>query len=99
MPEPPSTSRQLHSLVAPEGELLLSIGQVDTPRPGPREVLVRVEAAPVNPSDLGLLLAVEHPPRSGAPETADEPTARAPIPAAVMPVLGARIGQAMPVGN
>src|SRR3954447_14246076 len=99
MPETPSTTRQLHSLIAPEGELLLSIGQVDTPRPGPREVLVRVEAAPVNPSDLGLLLAMSDLSRAVADETADEPTVRAPIPAAVMPVLGARVGQAMPVGN
>src|SRR6478672_9947182 len=57
MPEIPATMRQLRSLVTPDGELRLSVATVDTPRPGPHEVLVRVEAAPVNPSDLALLLA------------------------------------------
>src|SRR4051794_20746009 len=99
MSETPSGTRQLHSLVTPEGELLLSIALVDTPRPGPREVLVRVEAAPVNPSDLGLLLAMADLSQAVADETADEPTVRAPIPEAVMPAPAARGGQAMPVGN
>ena len=58
MTEIPATMRQLRSLVTPDRELRLSVGTVDTPRPGQREVLVRVEAAPVNPSDLGLLLAM-----------------------------------------
>ena len=54
----PASMLQLRSLVTPEGELRLSVAKVDTPRPGQREVLVRVEAAPINPSDLGLLLAM-----------------------------------------
>ena len=55
MPETPATMRQLRSLVTPEGELRLSVATVDTPSPRPEQVLVRVEAAPINPSDLGLL--------------------------------------------
>ena len=58
MPEIPATMRQLRSLVTPQSELRLSVSTVDTPRPGPRDVLVRVEAAPINPSDLALLLAM-----------------------------------------
>ncbi len=99
MSETPATTRQLHSLVTPEGELVLSIGQVETPRPGPREVLVRVEAAPVNPSDLGLLLAMADVSQAVADDSADEATVRAPIAEAVMPALAARVGRAMPVGN
>ena len=46
---------QLRSLIKPEGVLELSLVSVPTPEPGPDEVIVRVEASPLNPSDLGLL--------------------------------------------
>ncbi len=99
MPEIPATMRQLRSLVTPDGELRLSVSTVDTPRPGPQEVLVRVEAAPVNPSDLGLLLAMADISQAVAGGSADEPTVTAPIPAPVMGSLSARVGHAMTVGN
>ena len=53
----PDTGLELRSLVTPEAKLELSIVQVPIPPPDPNEVLIRVEAAPINPSDLGLLLA------------------------------------------
>ena len=46
---------QLRSLVKKSGELELSLASVAIPVPGPDEVLVRIEATPINPSDLGLL--------------------------------------------
>ena len=73
MPEIPATMRQLRSLVTPGGELRLSVDTVDTPRPRDREVLVRVDAAPVNPSDLGLLLARADVSRAVMGGSADEP--------------------------
>ncbi len=99
MPEIPATMRQLRSLVTPDGELRLSVPTVDTPRPGPREVLVRVDAAPINPSDLGLLLAMADVSQAVAGGSADEPTVTAPIPEPVMPSLAPRVGRAMTVGN
>jgi NADPH2:quinone reductase len=99
MPEIPTTMRQLRSLVTPEGELQLSVGTVSTPRPGQREVLVRVEAAPVNPSDLALLLAMADVSRAVASGPADEPTVTAPIADSVMRSLAARVGEVMTVGN
>ena len=57
MTDIPSQMRQLRSLVTADGELQLTIEMVPTPTPGPGEVLVRMEAAPINPSDLGLLIA------------------------------------------
>lgn len=95
----PATMRQIRSLVTPEGTLQLSIATVDTPQPGEHEVLVRMEAAPINPSDLGLLLAaadVAHAATSGPTES---PTVTAPIAPQVMPGLAARVGESMPVGN
>ncbi|HEX2895876.1 MAG TPA: zinc-binding dehydrogenase [Marmoricola sp.] len=99
MPDVPATMRQLRSLVAPEGELQLSVTTGDTPQPGEREVLVRVEAAPINPSDLGLLLAMADVSQAAAGGSSDEPTVTAPIAEPVMRSLAARVGQAMPVGN
>jgi len=95
----PTTMRQVRSLVTPERELRLSVGTVDTPQPGEREVLVRVEAAPVNPSDLGLLLAMADVSQAVAGGSVDEPTVTAPIAESVMPLLAARLGKAMTVGN
>ena len=99
MPEIPETMRQLRSLVTAGGELHLSVRTVDTPRPGAREVLVRVEAAPVNPSDLGLLLAMADVSQAVAGGSADEPSVTAPIADPVMRSLASRVGDAMPVGN
>ncbi len=48
---------QLRSTVKKEGVLELALVSVETPAPGPDEVVIRVEATPINPSDLGLLLA------------------------------------------
>jgi NADPH:quinone reductase-like Zn-dependent oxidoreductase len=99
MPEIPTTMRQLRSLVTPDGELQLSVAAADTPRPAEREVLVQVEAAPVNPSDLALLLAMADVTQAAAGGAADDPTVTAPIPQPVMRALTARVGTAMPVGN
>jgi NADPH2:quinone reductase len=95
----PATMRQLRSLVTRERELRLSVGTVDTPRPGQREVLVRVEAAPINPSDLGLLLAMADVSQAVAGGSVDEPAVTAPIAEPVMRSLAARVGETMTVGN
>ncbi|MEM8497143.1 MAG: zinc-binding dehydrogenase [Pseudomonadota bacterium] len=50
-------SRQLESLVKTDGTLQLSIGSTEVPEPKQNEVLVRIEAAPINPTDLAVLLA------------------------------------------
>jgi NADPH:quinone reductase len=100
MPPPvPATAVQLQSLVRSDQTVQLSLETVDVPEPGPTEVLVRVEATPINPSDLGLLLAgadVDAAVVSGPP---DRPVVIAPLPAAAMRAMAGRIGVPMPVGN
>ena len=51
-----TTGLQLRSLIKKSGELELSLAKVEIPEPGPDQVVVKVEATPINPSDLGLLL-------------------------------------------
>ena len=90
---------QLRSCVTSGGELQLTLAQVDTPAPGPGEVVVRIEAAPINPSDLGLLTGPADLSTLIAGGDADLPTATATIPEKRMPGMKARLDQAMPVGN
>jgi threonine dehydrogenase-like Zn-dependent dehydrogenase len=59
------TGLQLRSLIKNSGELEISLASVPTPEPGPDEVVVRVEASPINPSDLGLLVGGRYDHRKG----------------------------------
>lgn len=90
---------QLRSCVTSGGELQLTLAQVDTPPPGPGEVVVRIEAAPINPSDLGLLTGPADLSTLVAGGNTDLPSATATIPEKRMPGMKARLDQAMPVGN
>src|SRR6201989_2087829 len=71
---------QLRSLVKKSGELELSLARVPVPEPAADEVVVRVEASPLNPSDLGLLLGPADMSTAKAGGTKDNPTVTAKIP-------------------
>jgi NADPH:quinone reductase-like Zn-dependent oxidoreductase len=95
----PVTGLQLRSLITKSGELELSLAKVTTPEPGPDQVVVKVEATPINPSDLGLLLGpadLSTAQTSGSGETI-KVTAK--VSESALPFLAARLDQAMPVGN
>lgn len=95
----PATALQLQSLVRPDQTVQLSLQAVEVPQPGPGEVLVRVEAAPINPSDLGLLLAGADAGTAVSSGPADQPVVTMPLPERTMRAMRARVGVAMPVGN
>ena len=90
---------QLRSLIKKSGELELSLAEVPIPEPGPDQVLVKVEATPINPSDLGLLLgpADLSTARTSGSGAAIKITAK--VPEQALPFIAARLDQAMPVGN
>lgn len=54
---PPDAGLQLRSTVRSDGVLELRLHSVPTTRPTQDQVIVRVEAAPINPTDLTVLLA------------------------------------------
>ncbi len=90
---------QLRSLLKSSGELELSLAEVTTPQPGPDEVVVRIEASPINPSDLGLLLGpadLSTVKVGGAP---DRPVVTAKVPERFMRAMAARLAEPMPVGD
>src|SRR5690606_21655362 len=93
------TGLQLRSLIKPEGTLELSLATVETPPPGPNEVVVRVEAAPLNPSDMGLLFGGADMTQAKQVGTAENPVVTAPIAPGVMKAMAARVGQSLPAGN
>jgi NADPH:quinone reductase-like Zn-dependent oxidoreductase len=95
----PASSLRLRSLVTPDQTVELSLETVEVPEPGPTQVLVRVEATPINPSDLGLLLAGADVSAATASGPADRPVVTAPLPDAAMRAMAARVGIPMPVGN
>jgi NADPH:quinone reductase-like Zn-dependent oxidoreductase len=95
----PTSMRQIRSLVTGDGQLRLSLATVETPAPAAHEVLVRVEAAPINPSDLGLLLATADPATATASGDPDDPVVTASLSPAAMAALAGRVGESMAVGN
>ena len=90
---------QLHSLVTAEGRLELSLHDVPTPEPRAGEILVKILATPINPSDIGLLFGAADMSAATAGGTAGSPTISAPIPAGAMRAMAARVGESLPVGN
>lgn len=90
---------ELRSRVTSGGELELSLIEVPTRELAADEVLVRVEASPINPSDLALLLGPADMSTARATGTPERPVVTATIPSAVMKGIAARLDQSMPVGN
>ena len=90
---------QLQSTVTKGGQLEISLAMVETPSPGPDDIVIRVEASPINPSDLGLLFGPADMQAATSGGSADRPVVTAPVPAGLMKSVTARLDQAMPVGN
>jgi len=93
------TGLQLRSLVKNNGDLELSLISVPTPVPAAGEVVVRVEAAPLNPSDLGLLFAGADMTKASQRGTKDQPLIAARVPDAALKSMATRLDLSMPVGN
>ena len=92
-------ARQLQSTITRDGRLELSLVEVETPTPAPDQVVVRVEAAPINPSDLGLLLGPADMSQANATGTSTSPGISAPVPPQLLPAMADRFDRPMSVGN
>ncbi len=90
---------ELRSKISSEGQLELSLAKVDVPEPGPDEVVVRVEASPINPSDLGLLFGPADMRTAKAAGSADSRVVTAVVPAGLVRGISARLDKSLPVGN
>jgi NADPH2:quinone reductase len=90
---------QIRSLVRASGELELSLHDDPTPEPQAHEVVIRVEASPMNPSDLGLLFGAADMTTAKASGTAERPVVTATVPERARPAMAGRLDESMPVGN
>src|SRR6476660_4590431 len=95
----PSSGLQLRSTVKTGGTLELSLVSVPTPEPKPEEVIVRMDASPINPSDQGLLFAGADMSTAKSAGTPDRPVVTATLSPAVMKAMAGRLDQPLPVGN
>jgi NADPH2:quinone reductase len=93
------TTLQLRSLLREDGVLRLSLEETPIPEPADHEVVVRIEATPINPSDLGLLFGVADMSTARFSGTPEAPIVEADVPEAGMRMMAGRVGHSLPVGN
>jgi NADPH:quinone reductase-like Zn-dependent oxidoreductase len=90
---------QLRSLIKKNGELEISLMEVPIAEPAADEVVVRIEATPINPSDLGLLVGAADMTTAKASGTRTAPVITAKVPEGAMRAMAGRLDESMPVGN
>ena len=95
----PTSYAQMLSTVTSNGELRLALTQVDMPTPGPDEVVIKIEATPINPSDLGVMFGWSTTTDVSTSGSGKDSVLTAPVSPQGMQIMKARIDQSLPVGN
>jgi NADPH2:quinone reductase len=94
-----TTGLQMRSLIKANGQLELSLVDEPMPTPAAHEVVVRVEATPINPSDIGLLFGAADISTRARSGSATHPTITMQVPERLMNSMQGRVDQSLPVGN
>jgi NADPH:quinone reductase-like Zn-dependent oxidoreductase len=92
-----TTSKQLFTHISSEGNLEISLQNVEVPKPKSHEVIVRIEAAPINPSDMWPMFGPAN--LAKATLSQDKSTFTAPVHNSILPRIKSRLDQALPIGN
>ena len=95
----PSSHLQLRSRINKSAQLELSLVSIPVPELKADEVLLRIEASPMNPSDLGLLFGAADLTTAKASGDAKHPVVTAQVPEKLMRAMAGRLDESMPVGN
>ena len=95
----PANYLQMLSTVTEDGTLRMTLAEQAMPEPKPDQVVIRVEATPINPSDLGVMFGWSDMSKATSEGSGKDTVLTAPVPPAGMRIMKARIGQALPVGN
>jgi NADPH:quinone reductase-like Zn-dependent oxidoreductase len=95
----PDECLELRSTLADDGIVTLAVRSTDVVAPGDDQVVVRIEAAPINPSDLGMLFAGGDTSAAIVAGDGGLPAVAVPVTAGVLAAQAARVGRAMPAGN
>ncbi|MBT3333405.1 MAG: NADH oxidase [Rhodospirillaceae bacterium] len=96
---PPQRQLQLQSTITSQGKLEIALAEVAMPEPKDNEVVVRIDATPINPSDLGLLFGAADMSTAKIGGSGNSPTLTADVPAGLMKSMAGRLDQNLPVGN
>ncbi len=92
-----TTSKQLFTEITSQGQLEISLKTVPVPTPKPHEVIVRVEAAPINPSDMWPMFGPAT--LAAAKFDGDKNQLSAPVHSSMLPRIKSRLDQVLPIGN
>ena len=92
-----TVSKQIKSKISKEGLLTISLDEVNVPDPDDGEVLIKVQATPINPSDLGLLVGPAD--VSSLKEVEKGSVVEMKVPDGLIRSVAARFDQNLPVGN
>lgn len=95
----PTEMKQIRSRISRDGKLEVRIARVPLPTPGDDEVVIRVEATPINPSDLGLLIGPADVNSMQVSGSADNPVVTMDVPEKMLRAISVRLDQDLPVGN
>ena len=95
----PEQGLQMRTTVKSQGKLELALVSVPIPQPQPDEVVIRIEATPINPSDLGLMFGPADLSTATVSGTTDSPVVTADIPPQAMGAMAGRLDQSLPIGN
>ena len=90
---------QMQSCVHENATVECALVEIAIPDPKPDEVVVAVEAAPINPSDLGLMFGAADLSTVQEVERNGQPALLLDVPAAAMRAMAPRVGHWMGVGN
>ncbi|MDB2378209.1 zinc-binding dehydrogenase [Luminiphilus sp.] len=92
-------SLQMQSCVHDEGTIECALFDIDVPAPSEKEVMVKIEASPINPSDLGLMFGAADIDSIRASERNGHPSIILNVPPPAMRAMATRINEWLPVGN
>jgi NADPH2:quinone reductase len=93
------THIQLISTISEDNKLTLTLQEIEMAQPSANEVIIRIEAAPLNPSDLAVMFSVADMSTATQSGTDKKPAITADVPAKFMSAVKTRVGKAIPVGN
>jgi NADPH2:quinone reductase len=96
---PSRTGLQLRTLISAAGQLELSLVDVPVPAPGPDDVLIQVQATPINPSDIGLLFGAADMGSAKLSGQISHPVITAAVPERAMKSMAGRLDQSLAAGN
>ena len=95
----PTSALELRSTLTDDGLVTMRIRETEVAAPTDDQVVVRVDAAPINPSDLGMMLAGGDADAALPAGDGVHDAVAVPVTQAAVAAQRARLGKPMPIGN